>query len=354
MSSRSQTNLVFVTVADNRIGLGHLNRCLSLASAADALGCRPQLLVFGDEGAADRAGLARYPIDCFAVTDLGKPVHAPQADAAIVDMIHPRYFDDGNCPDVLIDALRGSTRVIAAIDSLGEKTLAVRAPEIAADYLVVPYAVDQTDLARLCGVRCKVLSGPDYAFLAPDYTALAFPPPRDTADRVLVTCGGSDPLGWTSVVLLAIEGIMEDLFIRVVVGPLFDRRLSGEIAEHAARSRHRVEIVDAPPSLASHMQWADLAVAASGLTKYELAAAGIPTVLFSIDAAHEEQNRAFASFGVTENIGAMPPADAIASAVRGLLVDKVRRLAFYNTARRLVDGRGAERLITKLMKEWPC
>jgi len=169
-----------------------------------------------------------------------------------------------------------------------------------------------------------------------------------------VTCGGADPMGWTPIVLSALESIADRLTVRVILGPLFSSALRAEVAERAAVSIHRVEIVDSPDSLAAHMQWCDVAIAASGLTKYELAATGTPTILFSIDAFHDENNRAFAVLQVSEDLGASPSQNSIAGAARRLLADRDRREEMSASGRSVVDGRGAQRLVAKVMEKLSC
>lgn len=346
--------VLFVTVADNRIGFGHLNRCMSVANLAVTMGVAPQFVLFGDERAAAQVSHAKFPLQMLPVADLAHEFRSEPVDAAIVDVVYPAYFRDGNRPMDLFGPLRRSSRVIAAIDSLGEETLAEQACDIPVDFLVAPYALAEVDKARLAKVGCQVLCGPDYTLLSPDYIGGADRAPRADADRVLVTCGGSDPLSWTPVVLAALESIAGHLSVRVIVGPLFSPPLRAEIAKCAAASRHHVDIVDAPDSLAAHMQWCDVAIAASGLTKYELAATGTPTILFSIDAFHDENNRAFAALQVTEDLGASPSPTAIAAAARGLLADRGRRATISASARTVVDGRGAQRLIAKIMEKLSC
>ena len=354
MPNALPAKVLFVTVADNRVGFGHLNRCLSVANVAVTMGVAPLFAVFGDKRAAAQVSHAKYPLQMHSMADLAQEFRGKPADAAIVDVVYPAYFRDGNRPIDLFGPLRRSMRVIAAVDSLGEETLAEQACDIRVDFLVAPYALGAVDKARLAKVGGEVLCGPDYALLSADYTGSADRAPRADADRVLVTCGGSDPLGWTPVVLAALESIAGHLSVRVIVGPLFSPSLRTEIVKCAEASRHQVDIVDAPDSLAVHMQWCDVAIAASGLTKYELAATGTPTILFSIDTFHEENNRAFAALQVTEDLGVSPSPAAIAAAVRGLFADRGRRSAMSASARNVVDGRGAQRLISKIMEKLSC
>jgi spore coat polysaccharide biosynthesis predicted glycosyltransferase SpsG len=354
MSSDRRPTMLFMAAADNRIGFGHLNRCLSAATLAETMGVAPRFAIFGDERAGERVSHAKLPFQMFPVTDLAREFLSEPVDAAVVDVIYPGYFRDGNSPKNLFGQLRKTARVVAAIDSLGEDTIAENARDAPLDFLVVPYALADVDEERLSAVGCNVLAGSNYALLSSNYMNLA---PRGVSSnpcRVLVTCGGSDPLGWTPVVISALENITDRLTVRVVLGPLFPPNLRAMVAELAAASTHRVDLIDAPGNLASHMQWCDVAIAASGLTKYELAATGTPAILFSIDASHEEHNRAFAALRVAEDLGVSPSKEAIADATRCLLADRDRREAMSISAQSAVDGRGTQRIIAKILERITC
>ncbi|HZL30510.1 MAG TPA: hypothetical protein VFC54_05545 [Pseudolabrys sp.] len=314
----------------------------------------PQFVVFGDELAAAQVTHSKFFFQMLPMADLAREFRSESVDAAVVDVIYPAFFRDENAPMNLFGPLRLAARAVAAIDSLGEETIAEQAREIPIDFLVVPYALAEADRARLSKMDCATLAGPDYALLSSDYIGLPNREKRTKADRVLVTCGGSDPLGWTAVVIRGLESVVDPLSVRVVAGPLFSAALRADIGALAATSTHRIEIVDAPDNLAAHMQWCDIAIAASGLTKYELAASGTPTILFSIDAFHDVNNRAFAALQVAQDLGAAPSEKSIAEAARSLLADRGRREAVAATGRQLVDGRGAQRLIAKIMEKLSC
>src|SRR3546814_8638629 len=98
------------------------------------------------------------------------------------------------------------------------------------------------------------------------------------------------------------------------------------------------------------MLWCDLAISATGLTKYELAATGTPAILLSHDRAHAENNLAFAELGAAVDLGeiALLSDITIAETVRALLQDAARRARMSSCGRRAVDGRGAFRIVAVL------
>ncbi len=359
MVTASPIKLLFVTLASNTVGLGHLNRCLSIAEATDAnVSCK--FFVFGDEFASKHLKLCGSN---YAMAPLGPTTDsqiraalakaAKQADVVIVDVVHSKFFAVDN-PTEVFEVLRPFASTIAAIDSLGDLSLAVRTPEIPIDVLVLPYVLSNSDRTSAGRVGRYQLLGSDYALLPPEY----FNPPkqlqRALPKRVLVTCGGSDPMEWTPVIISGLNLISRPLDLRIIIGPFFCPDLKDMVGKLAAESRHNVMLVDAPVSLMEHMLWCDLAVAASGLTKYELAATGTPTLLFSIDALHATSNQSFSEMGSVVDLGAGPTLNSIADQTKRLLDDKNLRTKLAAAGRNLVDGGGAQRLVAKLVKDLSC
>ena len=171
---------------------------------------------------------------------------------------------------------------------------------------------------------------------------------RPTGDRIRVTAGGSDPAGITAHMLAALHRVDDRrLDLRVVVGPIFSAEAIAEIEELALRSRHRCTLLRAPASLADQMFWCDLAIAASGLTKYELAASGTPALLVSIDAIHAAYNAPFAVLGTSWHLGVAAEVDAFeaASKIMELLDDVATREKQSEAGRLLLDGLGARRIV---------
>ena len=73
-----------------------------------------------------------------------------------------------------------------------------------------------------------------------------------------------------------------------MLGPLIDVALADSVRDACNASHHNYEVVVSPPDLLEYMRWCDVAIATSGLTKYELAASGTPAIIFSIDNEHHE------------------------------------------------------------------
>lgn len=176
------------------------------------------------------------------------------------------------------------------------------------------------------------LLGPDYYPLRHEFHRVVPRPVPERARRVLVTLGGADPEGYTSTAIQAARGL--DCELRVVVGG------SNPIRPELAPGELLVGVENMAPVLA----WAELAVAAAGVTAYELAFLGIPTVLVTVADNQEPNATGFAAAGAALNLGRTPPAQALHGALQALVTDRARREGLAQAGRRLVDGQGPRRV----------
>lgn len=344
--------LGFVAVAGPQLGYGHLSRCLSLAQCARRHALESSFLLFGQGEMrqwVERAGYACTVRPLDELMAMGGDIShewAGQVDAWIVDFAHPVVLRNIHRARYCLERLRDSARILWVIDALGEEALVHQMPDIPADVVVAPYVGAEV----LQDVSWQQVAGPEYAVLAPDYADVPVRNVRCNADRVLVSCGGSDPRRLSLLVLDALERLSSALTIQLIAGPLFPEYLVKDLDARAAASRHSIELVHAPQCLAKHMLWSDVAVAASGLIKYELAATSTPAILMSIDRAHDIVNRLFASAGTARDLGIDFDAESITDAVANLLGDQAARSSMASAGRKLIDGQGADRLISLIMR----
>jgi len=333
------------------LGFGHVNRCLIIADAIRARGGTPEL-VLGVASAevlshVRNAGYACRQLDPAARFDAGQVLL--DAHSAVFDFSHRETRAHlANAQDMLRASRAAGARTML-IDAKGEECLsALSAMET--DILAIPYAGAESEQV-LPGAKVDV-RGLQYFALAHEYlddkhTARDTP---EIATKILVTAGGSDPVGLTEFFLDVLDPIHDPLEIRIVIGPGFRSSQAKTIASRAERMPHNTELVNAPENLADEIFRADLALSASGLTKYELAFAGTPSVLLSIDENHDIANRPFAALGSCVDAGRFDAANPVAvrDLVATLIRDPVHRRIMATAGPAAIDGRGTQRLLDLL------
>ncbi|HEX9695521.1 MAG TPA: hypothetical protein VGB64_04315 [Actinomycetota bacterium] len=333
--------ILFRTDGGAGIGLGHLQRCVSLATALQRAGALCFFLVHGDEAAAARVAGAGFACRLLAA-DEGSGVRSTietarewECDGAVVDS----YLTGAP----LLSSLRDSGLFVAAI------------ADLAADAFDAHLVVGFGPHAHAAGYRSargdtRFLLGPRYTILRPEYWAVPLMPLRERVRTLLVTTGGADPQGVMPSWIVAVDAIDAPFDITAIVGPFFT---DPDAVHDAAASTHRtVRVVDSPKVTRPMQAMADIAVSAAGQTIYELAALGVPTVAAEIAPNQRPQLDAFAALGAMIDAGATAdPATTqrITGAVARLIGDVGERRALSETARGAVDRRGAMTVAAEIL-----
>jgi UDP-2,4-diacetamido-2,4,6-trideoxy-beta-L-altropyranose hydrolase len=174
----------------------------------------------------------------------------------------------------------------------------------------------------------------------------------EVAEKLLITMGGADPDNNTLTILKAVNLIEKPLNAKVVVGaanPHYEA-----LAKEVEGSTHSVEILRGVEDMAPLMAWADAAVSAGGSTVWELAFMGLPAILSVIADNQEYSVNCLVRDDVFMSLGraSETSVEEIAAAMQKLLYDATKRTAMLDNWRKIVDGKGVDRIIDVLM-HWP-
>lgn len=193
------------------------------------------------------------------------------------------------------------------------------------------------------------LLGERYAILPEGFVAVAPAAPRRTIQRVLISFGYRDDADLCGRAVAAFDRFAArqlDLVVAIGSGGAHLEALR----RRAASSPHRVELRLDARNMAELLRAADLAIGAGGVSLYERMAAGVPSV--TIVAAENQRLIAEGAhaagatlcLGQAENLSP----DAILGAVLRLDRSPEERARLAESGRRLIDGRGAERVAAAL------
>ncbi|MDA8326253.1 MAG: UDP-2,4-diacetamido-2,4,6-trideoxy-beta-L-altropyranose hydrolase [Nitrospiraceae bacterium] len=200
----------------------------------------------------------------------------------------------------------------------------------------------------------RTLAGTRYALLRREflkYSGFRRETP-DIAAKILVTMGGADAENFTLKILRALGLIDEPLQVKIIIGASNPHCES--IVKEAGKAGHAAEILKSVENMAPLMAWADLAVSAGGSTIWELAFMGLPALIGIVAENQEKSVNLLREDGIYPSCGWIKDKTAkeLAGMIEALIKDKDLRLEMSKRARRMVDGKGADRVIDRLA--WRC
>jgi spore coat polysaccharide biosynthesis predicted glycosyltransferase SpsG len=315
-------NALLFADGGRQVGLGHLRRCLALATGFSGSGWDWRFLT--DDSQA-RAWLKSRGAPVADGEDAGEG-RLPRADYACDLFVLDSYRVSG---DDVRRSVAGRARCVLAFDDHFNR-------HDTADILL--NAGVKAPLAAWPGRgRLTHLLGPAYQPLPPEFRSARRPAIGRQVARVLVTLGGSGDSAALSAAVRAVRRSFPQARIDCILGPF-----SGAAPEISGVALHRD-----PPAMLDLMLACDLAVSAGGQTLFELAASGTPAIAFAIS-----ENQLSNVDGMVESGVALrcdPPTRASFEdkliSVLGMLSPAEARERMAEAGRRLVDGNGAGRVV---------
>ena len=322
--------VLFRVDANRQIGMGHLQRCLSLARAMLLKGLEVFFLIKDDEGANERVG------------QYGFAFHNLQSNLTLGEDLQETltYLGNGNFHILIADsydfdhnylsALRQGGYYVAFLDDLAQMGFPCQ--------VVINGGVYAEELPyRSLNGDTQFLLGPKYILLREEFWNIPKRKIKSKIEKILVTVGGADPSNVTPTILNVLSTVSSDFDVDVIIGPFFDN--ISEIESAGMRfERGQVQLVPSPTSVRDLMLGCDLAISGGGQTLYELAATGTPTIALKLADNQEGNLRGMTKAGV---IGVIDKVNHLMISVLNLSYGSLERRNMSIAGQRLVSGGGA-------------
>lgn len=329
--------------ASPSIGLGHLQRSLSLASALQELNTPCVFLTNGEP--AVRNWLMRFGFE-------SKTVQSVQTwDVEDAKQTAAFALSQG-CQAVVVDSDHEGAEFLSCLRAAGLFVCAIEdlAPHPFPCHVVVNGDAHASRLRYMSSSGdTRFLLGPAYCILRKELWVVPPRVVRETPQHVLVMLGGNDPHHLMPGLLQVVGALPKTLTVTVVIGPFFDH--VREIEEMVRGLLRPVKLVYAPDSVCELMMEADLAVSAGGQTLYELARVGCPAIAIRVAENQDGQLAVLEELGVIQFAGHAEDRQLLATmdtAIHQLLSDPRARSSMIQAGQRLVDGQGALRVARAL------
>lgn len=352
--------------ANEKIGTGHMMRCISIARALKQCGQQVCFITADDSGAPIlENGGQEYRILHSDYRNMEDELPELQrlfskdmpefflADSYFVTRRYLREIRQNVPVGILDDMARTDLKADLLINYniFADASLygvyaagAVRGGAAGADAV----RADEAGAGDVCG---GYLLGTEYAPLRSEFEGIDYSV-REKAETVLITTGGSDQYNLAGRLLKKALADPRAAALRyLVVSGAYNMHLQ-ELKE-LEDTHENVRICCNVSNMSQLMRESDIAVSAGGSTMYELSAVGVPVICFSFVENQERIVRGFAEKNLTCFSGdylrqGEAMLDEVVSNINRLAADFHLRRSLSAGLRQVVDGRGAMRIAEKL------
>ena len=321
--------IAFRTKGNHKQGMGDVIGSLAIADAFRAKGAEIMFIVDNDKEAL--RCIEKHGYTVALVQSEGEEVSnliSFRPDAIIVNQL--------NNPPQYLKNLKPHARLLATVDDAGEG-------------------------AKVADLRFNPLYRAPDAFYGPEFAPLRKefkkvdekPRVRKRVKNILVTLGGSDTYGFTPKVVSALKDVPKEISITVLLGPAFKHE---EELKKALRDADRAFMIARDVNardMASLIAKADTVVCSGGNTLYEVARVGVPAIILCGEPFEEETAKRMEEKGFGVNLGFDRNIETkrISKAVNDIIADYKLRLRMSKKGKKLVDGKGAERIAEIVMEK---
>jgi spore coat polysaccharide biosynthesis predicted glycosyltransferase SpsG len=250
--------------------------------------------------------------------------------------------DAAEADEAYLRELRGAGPVVVSLDHLASVAFPSR--------LIINPLLGPGKEAYTFARGTQLLLGARYALVRPEVRRArpirSQEPPQPF--RIMVALGDDDPHNHT---LELARTLMNCPRVgRVDVVARFHHPALEQFRQMADTYTGRFELATEPAELTARLSRCHLAVTAGNSWSMELACVGLPQLIIVQNEGHWPTARRLEEEGVAVCLGQHPnvSVQTIRQGVQDLLANQAERQAMSRAGRRLIDGRGPDRLVTAL------
>ena len=329
-------------------GWGHAVRCLALAQAWQQ---KRGSVIFAVSH-ADKQFEERLKTNDIEIHTLGTSIGTIDDARATVAFARGHHIQW-----VVVDGYQFNSKYQYLLKRYGMKILWVddygHASPYCADLVLNQNISANKKMYALKDNYVDLLLGTSYALLRKDFTKRSQIQINQKlgATRLLVTLGGCDPHQQTLKVLAALsDKRLKRLEVIVVIGS--NDELFTEATRLKQNIAHEIQVKTNVPDMSDLIQWADIVISSGGSTCWEIACLGTPNIVIVVAENQIPIANGLSKIGAILNLGwhQSLATKNISDAIVTVHEDADLRRTMSHQGQKLVDGRGASRVISEIIK----
>lgn len=342
---------LFFIFCYEKIGFGHFKRCLILARYVKLNRGEVYIILVGDKKSFNLINKCDLNFKFFNIENFNssKPLlfySLKYFDYVFLDIFNNDFYKYKNYLHRFVETLTKKNNCLISFPDPDRNSLSFKFSKINSNLLIVPYVNKILKKTP----KLNMLLGPKYTVFDKNLKYNKQKVFSKKRNKVLITTGGADPNLYTLKILKIIDDLEKKMEIKVIIGPLFTEKMIKKIHNQAIKSNHKIVIIKNCIDLKHHMNWCDFSIATSGLTKYELAATGTPSILFSIDEFHNNKNFQFVQKKTCLDLGVGISKLKLKKAISNFIENKYLLNIMSSNGLSLVDKFGIKRIFSELIR----
>lgn len=337
--------MIFIRAdANEKIGTGHVMRCLSLAKALADENEKTMFITADHKADGLLKGFRSICLNSdwndmdSEIANLLRVIKEMKPLLLLVDSYYvtKKYFD------ILSKEVR-----IAYMDDMNKGCWKV--------HFLINYNIyaDEFDYSVYDKMGCKRLLMPKYAPLRREFINMPRHDIKRNVTDILISAGGTDPENITEKIIEEVCPHWMNIKFHFVIGNLNPR-----VAELKRRIKENIVFHVNETNMSALMIKCDIALSAAGSTLYELCACGTPTITFTLADNQKIAAEKFAREGLMLYAGDCRNNErfipSLMECMKKLILNQKNRETASGTMQRLLDGNGAARIVRELLCEVKC
>lgn len=336
-------NCIIRVDSSSFIGSGHLVRCLIIA---DYILNRGSRINFISSEIQSKEEIENNGYKCELIETKGTIPEGYLSknlkNVVISDINSPKIFESQVAYKKYISSLKNQVDILVTFEDLLNNPFT-------ADIVIIPYCGSENISLNKINKKTKYLIGPKYFPLKKEFkiNKKNF---SEKVENILITMGGSDPEKITLKIIKSLNEIrIEKLKINIVLGNL-SKINQKEIKDCSKNIFQNIKIHKNLKDVSKLFSQSDIAFTNSGLTKYELAALGVPMIILSNTIQEAEFTSFFSSKSLSIDLGFHKSVDSnkLINSFTKLRNDRHLRKKMFDNGRALVDGNGLREIYKEI------
>ena len=315
---------LFIVEGNHKIGLGHVYRTINLSN--EILKNNHQVLILTKDKVAKKIISKNHTCKIYSKLNDKK-------NLSLLKSFKPDL--------IILDKLQEQSHEIKFLKKYG-KILSI-------DYTGRNYELIDYGINFLYPSKIKhSFSGFEYSILKKEFSEGGKYIPKKSVKSILILQGASDTHCFIPKIIMALNRINFSFKITVVTGSTFE--CGKTLKKILLKNSKEIKILHDISNMQDVMKNHDLAVTAAGITIFELACIGVPSIIvcserFEIKTAEiMEKNH----FGINLGFGKDVSIKKISDEINDLILNYDLRVKMNLNGKKLVDGKGSKRVVSVL------